>query len=495
MSAPTIAPSSRFADIPGDARFPLIIDGEERASETGATFRCLDPFDEEEWGYVAQGGAVDVDLAVGSSRKAFATWRATPQSVRSRIVSRWGDLMVEHADELGRLQVHENGKTLVEMRSAVVASASAARHFAHLASTHHGVTVDPGVPHHQAWTLREPIGVVAAITPWNNPIGLLCWKLFPAVAVGNTVVIKPSEVTPASTVRLVQLGLEAGLPPGVVNVVTGAGETGRALAEHPDVDKIAFTGSTATGRAIAVAAAARFADVTLELGGKGPNIVFSDADIDRAVEGLRTGVTAGNGQACNAGSRLLIHADIRDEVVERLGRSLAEMRIGDPLDPNTELGPLASRAQHAKILSYFDIAREEGHRLVTGGSRVDGVERGLFVRPTLYDDVDNRSRLAQEEVFGPVGAAMTFRTDEEALALANDIPYGLTAGFWTNDLERAHRLQSQIRSGVVWINTWRVFTPNLPFGGVKASGIGHENGLDALDNYTETKSVYLGLRK
>jgi acyl-CoA reductase-like NAD-dependent aldehyde dehydrogenase len=297
-------------------------------------------------------------------------------------------------------------------------------------------------------------------------------------------------------VRLAQLALEAGIPAGVVNVVTGAGEAGRALVEHPDVDKIAFTGSTATGRSIAMAAAQRFAHVTLELGGKGPHLVFGDADLDRAVEGLAVGITAGNGQACNAGSRVLVHESIHDEVIERLGRRLAALRVGDPLDPGTELGPIASRPQHAKILSYFDISEGEGHRLVTGGhhpSATPELERGLFVEPTLYDGVDNRSRLAQEEIFGPVGAAMTFRTDEEAVRLANDIPYGLTAGFWTNDLERAHRLQGLIRSGVVWINTWRAFSPVVPFGGVKASGIGREGGLQALDHYTETKAVYLGM--
>lgn len=485
-------PAARFTDIAENATFPLLIGGKEVAATDGATFRCVDPYEDTEWGHVAVANEHDVDLAVAAARAAFPGWRDTPQRERTRLLVRWGQLIGEHAVELARLQVHENGKTITEMTMATRSLEAAADHYAHLAALHHGVVVDPAVPGLQAWTLRGPIGVVGAITPWNNPLGLLCPKIFPAVAVGNTVVIKPSEVTPVSTLRLAQLALEAGIPPGVVNVVTGAALTGKALAEHPGVDKLAFTGSTTTGRAIARAAAERFADVTLELGGKGPNIVFADADLDRAIEGLLTGITAGNGQACNAGSRVLLHESIHDEVVERLGKRLAGLRLGDPLDPATEIGPLASRPQLAKVLGYLAIAEQEGHRLVTGGRRAPD-RPGFFVEPTLYDGVGNRSRLAQEEIFGPVGAAMTFRTDDEAVALANDVEYGLTAGFWTTDLERAHRLMSRIESGVVWINTWRMFSPMLPFGGVKASGLGSEGGLQALDAYTETKAVYLGM--
>jgi aldehyde dehydrogenase (NAD+) len=485
----------RFPEIDPDARYDLLINGQRTPGKDGATFRCVDPYENVEWGVVAEGGAVDVDLAVSAARAAFEDWRFTPQRVRSAILLRWARVIEDHVEELARTQTHENGKTLAEMRGAAAAVGSFASHIAHLALNDHGESFESPLPGHQAWTLREPLGVIGAITPWNNPLSLLSWKLFPALATGNTIVVKPSEVTPVSTLRLIELGIEAGLPAGVANVVTGAGSAGKALAEHPDVDKLAFTGSSATGRAIALAGAERFARVTLELGGKGPHIVFPDADLDRAVDGLLTGLTAGHGQACNAGSRILVHADVHDEVIEKLGRKLAALRLGDPLDPQTQMGPMASRPHLGRVLSYLDVSRDEGHRLVTGGQRptAGGLARGLFVEPTLYDAVPNASRLAQEEVFGPVGAAMTFTTEEEAVRLANDIPYGLTAGFWTKDVTRVHRLATRLRAGVLWINTWRVGSDQLPFGGMKASGIGRETGLHALDAYTETKSVWLGM--
>lgn len=496
VASEEISVGSRFPEIPEDARYGLLIDGESVTAEDGATFRCVDPFENRNWGHVAEASPVDVDRAVRAARRAYSGWRDTSQSQRSALLVKWGRLIAEHAEELSRLQVHENGKTIVEMRAASQSCARAAAYYAQLAQMHHGYTIDPALPNHQGWTLRSPIGVVGAITPWNNPLGLLVPKLFPAVAVGNTVVIKPSEVTPVSTLRLAELAVEAGIPKGVVNVVTGGGGTGRALAEHPWVDKLAFTGSTATGRVIARAGAERFAHVTLELGGKGAQIVFPDADLDRAVDSLVKGVTAGTGQACNAGSRVLVHESIYEEVIGRVGTALAALTLGDPLEVDTDLGPLASRPQFEKVTSYFDVAATAQHRLVTGGRRGTGtaeLEQGLFVEPTLYGDVDNYARLAQEEIFGPVGAAIRFRTDDEAVAIANDTKYGLTAGFWTSDLERAHRLAPRLESGVVWINTWRMFSPLMPFGGTKESGIGSEGGLHALDQYTETKSVYLGL--
>ncbi|MET0828914.1 MAG: aldehyde dehydrogenase family protein [Microbacterium sp.] len=492
----TVTGTSRFPEIPDGQHYDLLIDGERAPAADGKTFSVIDPFENREWGYVASAGEVDVDRAVRSARQAFENWRWLPQAQRTQIVLRWAALIGEHAEELARIQVHENGKTITEMRLAAHGTATTASYFANLAANLHGETFDSPLAGHTAWTKRQPIGVVGAITPWNNPLILLSWKLFPAIAVGNTIVVKPSEVTPISTLRLAELALEAGLPAGVFNVVTGEGPAGKALAEHPDVDKLAFTGSSATGRRIALAGAERFARVTLELGGKGPQIVFADADIDRAVEGLLTGVTSATGQACNAGSRLLIHADVHDEVIEKLGRRFGELRIGDPLDATTEIGPLASRPQLAKVLGYFDLSRDEGHRLITGGHRVTGtpaLEAGLFVEPTLYDDVDNRSRLAQEEVFGPVGAAMRFADESEAVRLANDTPYGLTAGFWTKDVDRVHRVSSRLNAGVIWINTWRVGALQLPFGGMKASGIGRETGIHALGAYTEEKSVWLGL--
>jgi aldehyde dehydrogenase (NAD+) len=488
--------TARFPEIPDDLQCQLFIGGERMPAENGATFRCVDPYENREWGHISEASPADVDSAVQAARRAFPGWRDTPQAQRSALLVRWGELIADNVEELARLQVHENGKTIGEMRAAAQSAARVTSHYAHLAQLHHGYTIDPALPNHRAWTLHGPVGVVGAITPWNNPIGLLVPKLFPAVAVGNTVVIKPSEVTPVSTLRLVELAVAAGLPPGVVNVVTGAGRTGKALSEHPDVDKLAFTGSTNTGRAVARAGAERFAGVTLELGGKGAQIVFPDADLDRAVASVVKGITAGTGQACNAGSRVLLHESIHDEMIERVGAALAALTVGDPLDAGTALGPLASRPQLDKVTGYFGVAAAEGHRLVCGGHRSMGspeLERGLFVEPTLYAEVDNHSRLAREEIFGPVGAAITFRSEDEAVAIANDTRYGLTAGFWTADLERAHRLAPRLDSGVVWINTWRMFSAYLPFGGVKESGIGREGGLHVLDQYTETKAVYLGL--
>ncbi|MET0887710.1 MAG: aldehyde dehydrogenase family protein [Mycetocola sp.] len=325
---------------------------------------------------------------------------------------------------------------------------------------------------------------------------MLTAKLFPALAAGNTVVIKPSEVTPVSTIRLVQLAHEAGIPAGVINVVTGAGPVGAALARHPGVDKVGFTGSSSTGRKVAEAASSHLAKVTLELGGKGAHIVFDDASLAHAVEGLATGILSGTGQACNAGSRIFLHEAIRDEVLERLKKRLAAVKIGDPLDPSTEIGPLASRAQYAKVTSYFDIARaEERTALIQGagkGADLTGVTSGLFVEPTLYDTPDRLSRLRQEEIFGPVASVITFSSEEEVIELANDSEFGLVSGLWTRDLDRARRLAGRLETGVVWINTWRAFSFNMPFGGRKNSGIGHELGLDAVSEYTEQKAIWLG---
>jgi aldehyde dehydrogenase (NAD+) len=340
------------------------------------------------------------------------------------------------------------------------------------------------------------VGVVAAITPWNNPLGLLAWKLFPALAAGNAVIVKPSEVTPVSTIRLVELAVEAGFPAGIVSVVTGAGAAGAALVEHKGIDKIAFTGSTATGRRIAQATAGRLIRTTLELGGKGANIVFADADLDRAVQGIVVGITAGTGQACNAGSRVLVHEDVKDEVVSRVKHALAALPIGDPLSPQTAIGPIASRAQYAKVCGYLEIAESEpSTRLVAGGrsgAEPFGVAQGLFVEPTLYETPDAQSRLRSEEIFGPVGSLITFASDEEAVSIANASDYGLVGGLWTSDIDRARRVSEQLDVGVVWINTWRAFSNNVPFGGRKDSGVGHEMGLDVFEEYTHVKAYWLG---
>ncbi|MDQ0691322.1 aldehyde dehydrogenase family protein [Arthrobacter sp. W4I7] len=392
--------------------------------------------------------------------------------------------------------MHENGKTLTEMTMASGSLAGTADFCSQFALALHGVTVQPSMPGHDAWTTRVPVGVVAAITPWNNPLGLLQYKLFPALAAGNTIVIKPSEVTPVSTLRIAELALEAGFPPGVVNVITGNGEAGAALVDHPGIDKIAFTGSTATGRRIASAVAPRLIRSTLELGGKGANIVFPDADLDRAVDGLVVGLTAGTGQACNAGSRIIVHDSVRDEVLSRLCTALDALVMGDPLDAGTHIGPLASRPQYAKVTGYLAIADGESNTTLIRGARsgtdLPGIDQGLFVEPTLYDTPSATSRVRREEIFGPVGAVIGFSNDEEALTIANDTEFGLVSGLWTQDIDRARRIAKGLDVGVVWINTWRAFSGNVPFGGRKASGVGHEMGLDIFDEYTEPKAIWLG---
>ncbi|AFR28788.1 aldehyde dehydrogenase family protein [Arthrobacter sp. Rue61a] len=488
--------STRFPEVDRDQTYELLINGAWTPSLSGETFRCFDPYDDLEWGHVPVAGAEDVARAVDAARHAFTTWSVTPALTRSSILNRWAQLIMENLETLARLQVHENGKTITEMRGATGSVANSAEYFGHLSLGAVGSTLEPFMPGHEAWTLRQPIGVIAAIAPWNNPLGLLGWKLFPALAAGNTIVIKPSEITPVSTLFLARLGVEAGIPAGVVNIVTGPGTTGAALVKHPGIDKIAFTGSTATGGAIAEIAARRFLRTTLELGGKGAQIVFADADLDAASSSLVTGIVAGTGQACNAGSRLLVQRAVYNEVIDAVRTKIGQVRIGDPLDPASIIGPLASRPQFEKVTGYLDLARDEGCELIAGGRAgrdVPGIETGRFVEPTLYATPDERSRIRREEIFGPVGAVIPFDDEDDAIAIANETEYGLVAGLWTKDVSRAHRASRRLESGVVWINTWRAFSTNVPFGGMKHSGLGRELGPDALNEYTETKSIWLGV--
>ncbi|MDI5906471.1 MULTISPECIES: aldehyde dehydrogenase family protein [Streptomyces] len=487
---------TRFPEFNIEQQYDMLIGDSWTQSATGETFRCFDPYEDVEWGHVPLAASADVARAVDAARAAFRTWSQTPAHERAAILTRWARAITDNVESLARTQVHENGKTIAEMRGASGALAATAEYFAQLALGPVGQVIEPAMPNHEAWTLRQPIGVVAAITPWNNPLGLLGWKLFPALAAGNTMVIKPSEVTPVSTLLLVRLGLEAGLPAGVVNVVTGFGATGQALIDNQGIDKVAFTGSTATGAAIAQRVAPRFLRTTFELGGKGAQIVFADANLDLAVDSLVKGIVAGAGQACNAGSRLLVQDSIYDDVVTLLRQRVAGVRIGDPLNTAFDIGPLASRPQYEKVTRYLDIAGGDGAELLVGGRRgqeIDGVGTGRFVEPTLYATPESASRIRREEIFGPVGAVIRFKDADDAVGIANESRYGLVAGLWTNDLTRAHRVSRRLESGVVWINTWRAFSNNVPFGGVKSSGIGREIGPDALLEYTETKSVWLGL--
>ncbi len=471
--------------------FRLLIGGSWRDAGDGGTRPVHDPYLEQDWGMVAEAGGGDVADAAHAARHAFADrrWSGLLAGERARIMLRLADLIERDAAKLTTQQIFENGKLVSEMAPGTQALAGDCRFFAGLAETNNGASVPPSRPGFTTFTLKEPIGVVAAITPWNTPLGLLGWKLFPALAAGNTVVIKPSEVTPTSTLMLAALCQEAGIPDGVVNVVTGGRATGEALVEHPEIDKIAFTGSTATGQAIASRAALRSARVTLEMGGKSPQVIFADADLDRTVNGVMAGIFAATGQSCMAGSRVLVEAPVFDRFAEMLAARGEEMIAGDPLDPATQLGPLASKGQLEKVLSYFDVAKHEGLACMTGGKRVD--RSGYFVPPTVYRDVPPDSRLAREEIFGPVASLFRFEGEEQAVQLANDTRYGLAAGIWTNDINRAHRMLHRLRAGSVWVNNYRIVGHTLPFGGYGQSGVGREMGADALDAYCETKSVWI----
>jgi len=486
-----------FADIrrqwAGDAgpAANMLIDGELVTASDGRTFACTDPYSGQDWGRVPLATEQDVDRAVRAAHRTFeeGVWRRLPAARRVAVLRKFADLIEANARDIALTAVRENGKLFSEMYYGTLAFAEDCRFFGALAETVHGYTIDMPMPGYSAWTRREPIGVVAAITPWNTPLNLLGWKLFPALAAGNSIIVKPSEFTPVSTLLVAKLAIEAGIPAGVLNVVTGAGEVGNWLVSHPLVDKIGFTGSGATGAKIAKVAAERHARVSLELGGKSPNIVFEDADIEEMLKWTALSLFSTAGQACNAGSRILVQRSIHNRFVEQLAATARNVRWGDPLDPETQMGPLSNRPQLAKVSAYFDCAREEGLSVVAGGGRPD--HPGFFVEPTIYADAKADSRLILEEIFGPVAVVIPFDDEAEAIRIANDTRFGLAAGVWTRDLGRAHRMIEAVRAGTVWVNTYRVGTHAIPFGGFKASGIGRETGIEALEAFTEVKSVWV----
>jgi aldehyde dehydrogenase (NAD+) len=474
----------------------LFIDNQWQPSASGKTMEVVNPATEETIATVASAGREDVDAAVAAARAALdGPWSQLSARERGRLVHRLSTRLMERADEIARLETLHNGKPISESRHIEIpAAAECFEYFAGWADKVMGETI-PVKGNHLTYTLREPVGVVAAIVPWNFPLLLAAWKIAPALACGNTVIVKPASQTPLTALALADLALEVGLPPGVLNVLTGPGGTlGQALVEHPGIDKIAFTGDTATGKGIMRSAADTLKRITLELGGKSPNIVFGDADIDAALRGASIGIFYGKGEVCAAGSRLLVDRAIKDEFVDKLAARAKKMVPGDPLDPKTRFGAVASKKQLETVLRYIESGRSEGATLVAGGARADiGTGKGYFVQPTIFADVSPAMTIAREEIFGPVLAAIEFADLDEAIARANDSAYGLAAGVWTRDIKKAHYVARKLQAGTVWINTYNVYDTAAPFGGYKQSGFGREMSAHALEHYTQVKSVWVDL--
>jgi acyl-CoA reductase-like NAD-dependent aldehyde dehydrogenase len=474
----------------------MVIGGERRADGAEGRMESINPFSGEAWATIPVAGKPDVDDALAAARTAFdGTWRATPGVRRGQLIHRLADLLEERADRFAELESTDNGKVIRETRSQIRYVARIYRYYAGWADKLHGEVVPLDSPTAVDQVVREPVGVAALITAWNSPMALLSYKLAPALAAGNCVVVKPSEYASVTTLELVALTLEAGFPPGVVNVVSGGGEVGAMLTGSPGIDKISFTGGPGTGRRVAAAAAEHLTPTILELGGKSPNIVFADADLGRAAVGAVAGIFGAAGQTCIAGSRLLVERPVYDEVVAAVAARADAIRLGDPLDPQTEMGPVANRSQQEQILGMIDAAIADGARKVAGdrATEVDGGGRGYFVSPTVFADVDNSMEIAQREVFGPVLAVIPFEGEDEAVTIANDTDYGLAAGIWTQGIQRAHRVAQRLDAGTVWINTYRAIGAQTPFGGTKGSGYGRERGFAGLLEYMRVKNVMIEL--
>ena len=472
----------------------LFIDGKWVDSVSGKTFDTLNPATEEVITSIAEGDSADIDLAVTVARKAFedGPWGKTDARERGRILLRVMDLIEKNKDELALLETLDNGKPISETTNADLPLViDCLLYYAGWADKIHGETI-PVRGEFFNYTLREPVGVVGQIIPWNFPLLMAAWKIAPAIACGNTVVLKPAEQTPLTALRLGEICQEAGLPDGILNIVPGYGPTaGAALAEHMDVDKIAFTGEYTTGRIIMQAASKNLKRVSLELGGKSPNIVFADSDIDSAVAGAMTGIFFNQGEVCCAGSRLFLERSIHDEFVDKLSSRASSLSVGNPEDAGTQMGAQVSKEQFDKILGYIDTGKQEGAKLVTGGERCG--EKGYFIRPTIFDAVDNNMKIAREEIFGPVVSAITFDDVDDMVRQSNLSIYGLAAAVWTRDIKKAHRLARDLKAGTIWINTYNSFDAASPFGGFKQSGFGRELGIHALELYTQVKSVWINL--
>jgi aldehyde dehydrogenase (NAD+) len=473
-----------------------LIDGQRVEAVSGDWIDSYNPYLGQPWARVPRCGAADVDHAVAAARRAFECpdWRGLTATERGRLLLRLADLIEARADEFGELETRDNGKLIAEMGAQLKYLCEWYRYFGGLADKIEGRVLPMDKASKFVFTRREPLGVVAAITAWNSPLLLLSWKLAPALAAGNTVVVKPSEHASVSTLAFVSLVEQAGFPPGVVNTVTGYGhEAGAALAAHPDVAKVAFTGGDMTGQKIYQAAAPTLKHVGLELGGKSANIIFADANLEAACMGAVSGIFAASGQTCIAGSRLLVERSVHDQVTARLTEVAGMARMGDPTDPGTQVGPVTTQPQRKHILNMIEAGVSGGARCLLGGGVPAAPElaEGWFVEPTIFSGVDNSMRIAREEVFGPVLSIIPFDSEQQALAIANDSPYGLAAGLWTHDMARALRMSDRLAAGTVWVNTYRAVSFMAPFGGYKRSGIGRENGQEAIEAYLQTKTVWI----
>jgi len=477
----------------------MLIGGQWVEAVSGKVFDTINPSTGKVLAKVAEGDREDINRAVAAARKAFegGSWRKLTSSQRGRLLLKLADLIEQNAEELAQLETLDNGKPIKYSRGGdVPLTADHFRYFAGWVTKLEGETIPVSVPNMFTYTLREPVGVVGQIIPWNFPLQMAAWKLAPALACGNTVILKPAEQTPLSALRLGELVCEAGFPEGVVNIVPGFGETaGAALAVHPDVDKIAFTGSTEVGKRILRASVDNLKKVTLELGGKSPNIIFPDADLKFAIRGAMNAIFFNQGQVCTAGSRLFVHASVYDQVMGGLTDAASRMKLGASIDPATELGPLISQEQLERVTGYIETGRREGAKTMAGGERPGGnLAQGYFVQPTVFDHVRDDMTIAREEIFGPVVVALPFEDVEEVAARANKSIYGLAAGVWTNDVKKVHKMAAALNAGVVWVNTYNQFDAAAPFGGYKQSGYGREMGHAVLDAYTQIKTVWVNLR-
>ncbi|MGA8216860.1 MAG: aldehyde dehydrogenase family protein [Candidatus Sulfotelmatobacter sp.] len=501
MANSTAADILRPTDIAflASQRKQMLIDGELVESASGKYFETWNPATGEVLAQVAEAGQEDIDRAVRAARKAFhGVWGKVKPSDRQRFLLRLADLIEKNADELAILEVLDTGMPISLARSALIPrAAEQVRYYAGWATKIHGETIDNSAAgNFFSYTLREPVGVVGAIVPWNSPFVITIWKLAPALAAGCTLVLKPAEQTPLTALRLGELLLEAGFPNGVVNICPGFGsEAGAALAAHADVDKIAFTGSYQTGQSIIRASASNLKRVSLELGGKSPDIVFADADLDRAIPGAAWAIFRLSGQICCGGSRLFVEQQIYDRFLSKLSDFSASIKVGNGLDPNSEMGPLISSEQFKRVNGYIQSGLEEGAKLVCGGERLltGDLRNGYFMPPTVFDNVKPDNKIAQEEIFGPVICVIPFKEFDEVLALSNNTSYGLAGGVWTQNVQKAHAVAKALQAGVVWVNCFNVMDPAVPFGGCKMSGYGRDSGADALEQYTQVKSVWVNV--